>query len=70
MAEIELKETTLSQAGCRFVRHNDRNETIVTAPADEPDAVAEISAASATLGVRISVGEECLSIDLPDGRAE
>ena len=50
MAEIELKETNLSQAGCRFVRHNDRNETIVTAPADEPDAVAEISAASATLG--------------------
>lgn len=64
MAEIELHGTTLSQASFRFVRHNDRNETIVTALADETEAVAEISAASAALGVRISVEDERLSIDL------
>jgi poly-gamma-glutamate capsule biosynthesis protein CapA/YwtB (metallophosphatase superfamily) len=69
MAEIELDGTALSHAGFRFVRHNDRNETIVTAPVDEPDAVAEISAASAALGVRIAVRDERLSIDLAGGRA-
>jgi poly-gamma-glutamate capsule biosynthesis protein CapA/YwtB (metallophosphatase superfamily) len=69
MAEIELDGTALSQTGFRFVRHNDRNETIVTAPADETEAVAEISAASAALDVRISVEGECLSIDLTGGRA-
>jgi hypothetical protein len=69
MAEIELDVNALSQAGFRFVRHNDRNETIVTAPADETEAVAEISAASAALGVQISVEGDCLSIDLAGGRA-
>ena len=69
MAEIQLDGADVSQAKFRFVRHNDRNETIIAAPADEADAVAEISAASAALGVRFAVEDECLAIDLVGGHA-
>jgi len=57
----------MSRAGFRFVRHNDRNETILTAPAAEAEAVAEISEASAALGVRVSVVGEGLAIDVGGG---
>jgi poly-gamma-glutamate capsule biosynthesis protein CapA/YwtB (metallophosphatase superfamily) len=69
LAEIELDGTALSRAAFRFVRHNDRNETIVTTPADEPAAVAEITAASAAFGVRIAAENKHLSIDLAGGGA-
>jgi hypothetical protein len=69
MAEIALDGTALSRAAFRLVRHNDRNETIVTTPAAAPDAVAELSAASAAFGVRITEENEYLSIDLTGGNA-
>ncbi|WP_158926927.1 CapA family protein [Acidisphaera sp. S103] len=68
MADVEWEGPDLSRASFQFVRHNDKNETTVATPADEPQAVAEISEASATLGVRISVTGNRLSIDLTDGR--
>jgi poly-gamma-glutamate synthesis protein (capsule biosynthesis protein) len=67
MAEVEWNGAALSGAGFRFVRHNDTNETILTAPADEAEAVAEISAASAALGVRVSVVGEGLAIEVGGG---
>jgi poly-gamma-glutamate capsule biosynthesis protein CapA/YwtB (metallophosphatase superfamily) len=67
MADVAWDGPDLSRAGFRFVRHNDGNETIVTRPADETEAVAEISAASAALGTRVLVEGDCLSIDLASG---
>ncbi len=67
MAEIDLNGAVLSRVGFRFVRHNDRNETTISALADEADAVAEISEASATLGVRLLADGDSLLLDL-DGR--
>ena len=52
MATVELDGTTVSWAGFRFVRHNHRNETVVSAPAGEANALAKISAPSAGRGCR------------------
>jgi hypothetical protein len=41
MAEVEP-----GRAGFRFVRHNDRNETVIRALADEAEAVEEVTARS------------------------
>ena len=64
MADVEWNGTDLSRAGFRFVRHNDRNETVVCVPTDETEAMAEISEASAAIGTRVSVAGDCLSIDI------
>lgn len=64
MAEVEWDGPALSRAGFRFVRHNDGNETVLTAPADEAGALAEITQTSAALGVRVSVAGGRLAIDL------
>ena len=63
LAEIELQETALSRAGFRFVRHNDRNETVISPPSAEPEAASEIIAASKALGTRISSAHERFWID-------
>lgn len=46
MADIGFDGGTPVRAGFRFVRHNDRNETVLCRLADEPDALAEVTAAS------------------------
>jgi poly-gamma-glutamate capsule biosynthesis protein CapA/YwtB (metallophosphatase superfamily) len=69
MPEIELDRTTVSRARFRFVRHNDRNETIVNGPADEADATVEISNASTAFGTQVSVDDEFLAIELSGRRA-
>jgi poly-gamma-glutamate capsule biosynthesis protein CapA/YwtB (metallophosphatase superfamily) len=62
MATVNFDATTVSRAGFRFVRHNDRNETVLSALADEADALAEISAVSSAAlsvvgdGVRVGLG--------------
>jgi poly-gamma-glutamate capsule biosynthesis protein CapA/YwtB (metallophosphatase superfamily) len=68
VAEVELQGMALSRAGFRFVRHNDRNETVVNPPAAEPAAAAEILAASAALGTQLSVGNERFWIERAGGR--
>jgi poly-gamma-glutamate capsule biosynthesis protein CapA/YwtB (metallophosphatase superfamily) len=64
MAQVEFAGVALTQAGFRFVRHNDRNETVLSALADEATAMAEISDASAALGTRLSVQGQTVWIDL------
>jgi len=64
MADVEWNGTDLSRVGFRFVRHNDRNETVVCILGDEMEAVAEISRASEAIGTRVSVASDCLSINI------
>jgi poly-gamma-glutamate capsule biosynthesis protein CapA/YwtB (metallophosphatase superfamily) len=64
MAEIDLDGPLLSAARCRFVRHNDRNETVVNPPGAEADAVAEITETSAALGTTILPDGDAMAIDL------
>jgi poly-gamma-glutamate capsule biosynthesis protein CapA/YwtB (metallophosphatase superfamily) len=64
MAEVELDGSVLTGASCRFVRHNDRNETVVCDPAKEADATAEVTAGSVAFGTRIQVNGETLAVDL------
>jgi poly-gamma-glutamate capsule biosynthesis protein CapA/YwtB (metallophosphatase superfamily) len=70
MAEVEWNGTDLSRTGFRFVRHNDRNETVLSTLADETAAVAEISAASTMLGARLAEQGGLLSIDLAGNPAK
>jgi poly-gamma-glutamate capsule biosynthesis protein CapA/YwtB (metallophosphatase superfamily) len=64
MAEVELDGAALSTAGFRFVRHNDRNETVVSRLADEASAMAEISAASAPRGTTLTADGNSMKLDL------
>jgi poly-gamma-glutamate capsule biosynthesis protein CapA/YwtB (metallophosphatase superfamily) len=64
MAVVDLDGAILTGATCRFVRHNDRNETVVCDPADEADAVAELCAGSAIFATEIRVDGGTLVVDL------
>jgi poly-gamma-glutamate capsule biosynthesis protein CapA/YwtB (metallophosphatase superfamily) len=63
MAGVELDGTVLTGAGCSFVRHNDRNETVLCDPANEPGAVAELSAECAKFDTAVRVDSEKIVID-------
>ncbi len=63
MAEVDFDGTSLSRAGFRFVRHNDLNETVLSALADEADALAEIAAVSSAA---LSVEGDGVWVDLGD----
>jgi poly-gamma-glutamate capsule biosynthesis protein CapA/YwtB (metallophosphatase superfamily) len=65
MAEVDLDGTALSRVRFRFVRHNDANETVVRSPAEELDAVAEISAGSGALGTTLQVEDDSIAVGLP-----
>jgi hypothetical protein len=39
----------------RFVRHNERNETLLRAPAEEPEALRDLIDRSRPFGTRINV---------------
>ncbi len=52
----------------RFVRHNDRNETLLCELADEAEALAEITAASASFGARLAANGNQVQVVLDIGR--
>ncbi len=62
MAEVAFDGPVLSQAGFRFVRHNDQNETVFSHLANEGKAVAEISAGSAAFDICLHATGERLTI--------
>jgi poly-gamma-glutamate synthesis protein (capsule biosynthesis protein) len=64
MAQLDCDGSVLTGASCRFVRHNDRNETVVHDPANEVDATAEIIAGSAAFATSIRVSGKTLTVDL------
>jgi poly-gamma-glutamate synthesis protein (capsule biosynthesis protein) len=58
MARVEVAAGAVREAGFRFVRHNDANETVLCALADEGAALAGIGERSSHLGTKIEpVGE-------------
>jgi poly-gamma-glutamate synthesis protein (capsule biosynthesis protein) len=61
LARVELEELAIRRIALRFVRHNDRNETLLRSPGEEPAALRELVERSAPFGTRISVeGDEAV----------
>ena len=55
LARVALEERTIQRITLRFVRHNDRNETLLRTPGEEPAALSDLVERSAPLGARIAV---------------
>lgn len=52
---FQLAADGIREIFIRFVRHTDRNETVMRRPSDEPDTVAELTARSAVFGTELAV---------------
>lgn len=55
LARVVLEDRRVEKASFQFVRHNDRNETLLRAVKDEPDMLAQIAERSARFGTRLEV---------------
>jgi poly-gamma-glutamate capsule biosynthesis protein CapA/YwtB (metallophosphatase superfamily) len=55
MARVTFEERAVRKVSFRFVRHNDRNETLLRSMEDEPDMLPRIIERSARFGTRIVV---------------
>ena len=61
LARVLLEERAIKRVALRFVRHNDRNETLLRAPGEEQEALRDLTERSARFGTRISVeGDEAV----------
>ena len=54
-ARVVLEERSIQRVALRFVRHNDRNETLLRTPGEEPAALSDLTVRSAPFGTRITV---------------
>ena len=64
MARAEFEGARLRGAGFRFVRHNDRNETVPCALAKEQEEFEDIRTRSAALGARLSANGDDVTVEL------
>jgi poly-gamma-glutamate synthesis protein (capsule biosynthesis protein) len=55
MAGIELEDRAIRRVAVRFVRHNERNETLLKSPAEEPDALRDLMDRSKAFGTLLTV---------------
>jgi len=53
MAQVDLAPRAVTQAGFRFVRHNDANETVFCAQADEAETLARLTDRASHTGTRL-----------------
>jgi poly-gamma-glutamate synthesis protein (capsule biosynthesis protein) len=61
LACVAIEGRAVQRASFRFARHNDANETVLSAPKDEPAALADIVKRSASFGTKIVVeGDEAV----------
>jgi len=61
LAEVTMEERRIARASFRFVRHNDRNETVLCAMRDEGEMLDKIAKRSAKFATRIDVeGDEAV----------
>jgi poly-gamma-glutamate synthesis protein (capsule biosynthesis protein) len=61
LARVVLEERSIRRIALRFVRHNDRNETLLRTPGEEPEAMRDLTERSAPFGTRITVeGDEAV----------
>jgi len=60
-ARIRIEGREVKRVALNFVRHNERNETLIKSPADEPEALRDLVERSQRFATRISVeGAEAL----------
>ena len=64
MARARFDRTHLAEAAFRFVRHDDRNETVPCELAQEAEEFADIEARSAALGTTIRAGGDEVRLEL------
>ena len=64
LARVLLEECAIKRVALSFVRHNDRNETLLRTPGEEPEALRDLTERSARFGTRISVenGEAVIAL--------
>lgn len=55
MARVTLEDRAVRRVALNFVRHNERNETLLRAPGEEPEALRDLTERSAPFGTRITV---------------
>jgi poly-gamma-glutamate capsule biosynthesis protein CapA/YwtB (metallophosphatase superfamily) len=55
MARIEMEDRAIRRVALQFVRHNERNETLLKAPQEEPEALRDLVDRSAPFKTRITV---------------
>jgi len=55
IARVILEDRTLQRAALRFVRHNERNETLIRSADDEPEALRDLAERSKSFGTRLAV---------------
>jgi hypothetical protein len=61
MARLTIEDRALRRVALKFVRHNDRNETLLRSPGEEPEALRDLVERSAPFGTRIAVeGDEAI----------
>lgn len=61
LARVTVEGRTVQRASFRFARHNDDNETVLSAPKDEPEALDDIVKRSARFGTKIvTEGDEAV----------
>jgi len=59
LARVVLEERAIQRVALRFVRHNDRNETLLRSPGEEAAALGDLVERSAPFGARIEAqGDE------------
>ena len=60
-ARLQLEGREIKRVGLSFVRHNDRNETLLKTPGEEPEAMRDLVERSERFGTRLTVeGREAL----------
>ena len=64
MAQLRFDGTQLTEAGFRFVRHNDRNETVLCPAGQEPSEFNDIVQRSIAYGTRLTSAGDAVSIEL------
>jgi poly-gamma-glutamate synthesis protein (capsule biosynthesis protein) len=64
MAEVEAERGGIAAARFRFVRHNERNETVPCAPAEEGATLDRLIERSAALGARLTPEDDWVRVAL------
>jgi poly-gamma-glutamate capsule biosynthesis protein CapA/YwtB (metallophosphatase superfamily) len=64
LARFRFDQARLAEAGFSFVRHNQRNETVLCTVADEQAELNEIVQRSVAYGTRLMMAEDAVSIEL------
>jgi poly-gamma-glutamate synthesis protein (capsule biosynthesis protein) len=61
MARIDMEDRAIRRVGLSFVRHNERNETLLKSPQEEPDALKDLVDRSAPFKTSVRAeGEEAV----------